>query len=736
MSSPYPILDNRPIDQWKVTELKEELKRRKLKMTGLKDDLIKRLNEAILIEREALEREANKAVVCEPEPVVKGGDMGAKPNNHVEMTGDTGNPGRNKSEKLDDFVRVVEIVDGPTELGTGSATTIGELVVSEASMETSGMVDKAVIVQIASKVKSSENEEVKSAENDEVKSAENDEVKSAENDEIKTESENSKPPQIDAVPNVSGPNNQVYEVSPVLGFQVESESISSDSVSINEKNELKDNLNADNVNLELEVVKTEMVQPSSQEVPPSGGNLHPLDDQKPRENQDSVEETDDNKSKHVDFCGKNDDAGGGSPVKLNLDQHTANNLVDDGVLENKQIDSNHISNEVEDKIELTEMSFTKDKNPVHDVVLDLYPEEMETSAEKKNSITAPSEESNLQDDSMEEDALETKQTDSNHNSSEVGNKIEMTEVTGSKVGGKVDDVGTDLSSDRTVPPSEKKDNVATLEKRKFQDEGVGVNETPKRQRRWNNESLKIPEPQSSNLTPSTTPKDSFHASRLKRNLTRSDSTVSGDAPKERIVPMSPKPPTNSLRIDRFLRPFTLKAVQELLAKTGNVCSFWMDHIKTHCYVTYSSVEEAKETRNALYNLQWPPNGGRLLVAEYVDPQEVKSRVDAPPQSPATPVSAGPSVPAASSPVQTPPSARQHGLRQQLPPPPPVLQPPPVSKPPTARERIQLPPPPPVPEKVDAPIVTLDDLFRKTKTTPRIYYLPLSDEQVAAKTKKK
>lgn len=154
------------------------------------------------------------------------------------------------------------------------------------------------------------------------------------------------------------------------------------------------------------------------------------------------------------------------------------------------------------------------------------------------------------------------------------------------------------------------------------------------------------------------------------------------------------------------------------------------------FVQYSSVEEAKETRNALYNLQWPPNGGRLLVAEYVDPQEVKSRVDAPPQSPATPVSAGPSVPAASSPVQTPPSARQHGLRQQLPPPPPVLQPPPVSKPPTARERIQLPPPPPVPEKVDAPIVTLDDLFRKTKTTPRIYYLPLSDEQVAAKTKKK
>lgn len=53
------------------------------------------------------------------------------------------------------------------------------------------------------------------------------------------------------------------------------------------------------------------------------------------------------------------------------------------------------------------------------------------------------------------------------------------------------------------------------------------------------------------------------------------------------VPPSQKPPTTSLRIDRFLRPFTLKAVQELLGKTGTVTSFWMDHIKTHCYVTVS-----------------------------------------------------------------------------------------------------------------------------------------------------
>lgn len=53
MSSPYAVLGNRPIDQWKVTELKEELKRRKLTVKGLKEDLVKRLDEAIRSETDS-----------------------------------------------------------------------------------------------------------------------------------------------------------------------------------------------------------------------------------------------------------------------------------------------------------------------------------------------------------------------------------------------------------------------------------------------------------------------------------------------------------------------------------------------------------------------------------------------------------------------------------------------------------------------------------------------------------
>lgn len=163
-------------------------------------------------------------------------------------------------------------------------------------------------------------------------------------------------------------------------------------------------------------------------------------------------------------------------------------------------------------------------------------------------------------------------------------------------------------------------------------------------------------------------------------------------------------------------------------------------LKSLHVLQYSSIEEAVETRNAVYNLQWPPNGGRMLVVEFVEPEEVKSRVEAPLASPATPS-------ASTTPTAAQPSPRQ---KQQMPPQP--LPPPPSlsNPPPHVRERLQpqplpardrltaLPPPPPLPvplpDKADPPIVTLDDLFRKTKATPRIYYLPLSDEVVATKLK--
>ncbi|XP_031257019.1 apoptotic chromatin condensation inducer in the nucleus [Pistacia vera] len=687
MSSPYPILDNKPIDQWKVTELKEELKRRKLKSSGKKEELIRMLDNAIRIEREkaAKEAEADNGVNSVTQPVVGVKDAEKVPVD-TGIAKDVVIVGSKENEKVDNVVVQLDMNSSAAALGQGEVENIElagnsnkndaalgqekiqesditgdtnpprveeELVIRKTTVETSTTVTKSLVTELAFSGQELHNSGTPG------ESLNSNVQLEIEDPKPQLENEGLKPLHKDDILDTAAPDNQVSEVSANLGSQVKSDSISTDSVSINEKIELKDNIIADNVKLEQDVIKQEMVEPSSSNIVPVGGESHPMDVEEPLERKASIEERDDSNATIADMGKKNDSADVGYSEKLNLDRSSGDDSMEEDVLESKQIDSKDSFDEVRDRSEKDEVSVVKEDSPV-------------------------------------------------------------------------DVVGDGLSDDKKDVQVENKSRpVVAAEKRKINDqETVGSNEPLKRQRRWNSESLKLPEQQSSNLTPTTTPRDTFQSSASKRNLSRSDSAVSDDTPKERVVPPSPKPPTNSLRIDHFVRPFTLKAVHELLGKTGTFTSFWMDHIKTHCYVTYTSVDEAMETRKALYNIQWPPNnGGRLLVAEFVDPQEVKMRAEAPPQSPAAPTPPAPAPPAS----QPQPSPRQPAPRQQLPPPPTLPPPPPpVSNPAPARERFTLPPPPPLPEKIDPPIVTLDDLFRKTKATPRIYYLPLSEEQVAAK----
>ncbi|PSS36713.1 Apoptotic chromatin condensation inducer in the nucleus like [Actinidia chinensis var. chinensis] len=858
VSSPYPVLDNRPIDQWKVTELKEELKRRKLTIKGLKEDLIKRLDEAIRNENESaggntdngsdgipqpvLQTEESGTVPAVnestrdttdhgneksevdgvkdhsqvddiPQPMFQTEDGGTVPIVH-EATGDMTDHGVEKNEvdgvkdqvqvddipqpvfqtedggpdpavhatigdmtdhgneknevggvkdqaQVDDTVLLGEGVrEGEVTVGTDSSRDVEnqEMVVSATSVETSITVNEIVMSEIAGNVQESHRSDSQNGKGDLESQLENEEVN---------------PPHEDNELNSSDPNNQVSEVSTVLGFQVKSDSISSDCLSINEKNELKDNIIADNVKLELDV-KPETVQPSSTNVVPDGGKLHPMDVEDPHENKVPVEEGDDNKADNAEMSKKNDNTDVLSSEKLNLDRSSGDDSMEEDALESKQIVSKYNPDEVVEKNEKTEVPVVVEKAPADDMQIDIPADKKYIQDENNNAPAAPTVKRKLHDQVVgnnetskrqrrwNSENLKVPEPQSNIASSTTPTDMFPSTTLKRNFSRSNSAASEDAPKERVVPPSPKPPTnslridrflrpftlkavqellgkTGTVASFWMDHQVVGNNETSKRQRRWNSENLKVPEPQS-NIASSTTPTDMFPSTTLKRNFSRSNSAASEDAPKERVVPPSPKPPTNSLRIDRFLRPFTLKAVQELLGKTGTVASFWMDHIKTHCYVTYSSVDEAIETRNAVYNLQWPPNGGRLLVAEFVDPQEVKIRAEVPPQLPATPVGPGPAIPP--TPVLQPPqpSPRQLVQRQQLPPPPPspspspLPPPPPLSNPPQVRERLPLPPPPPLPEKVDPPIVTLDDLFRKTKATPRIYYLPLSDEQVAAKLK--
>lgn len=705
MSPKYQSLDNRPIHQWKVTELRDELRRRRLSAKGLKDDLVKRLDECLRLEREAEEdsekedekEEANgfdddhadgekqpEAVTVDAEVVdatekentqkfetaEKGKSDVVEPieTENVEKVPEVVDQDSNKNDKQDGVTGQVDIKTSVSTMdeeveheelpsGVDSGNVVEETSTYASTVETTITVTESVVTGVVASNEDSYNAE----KNNEISAAklENEESKAqldGEDTKPQLDSE-TKPLHEDPVPDSSVPENQVSEVNPSLGSQVKSDSISTDSVSINQKNELKDTIITDNVKLEQDIVKPEMVEePSSRnDVPVSYDESHSMDVGGRHEKKTSVEENINNvSSPDLNKTNSSDDVG--YPEKLNLDRSSGDDSMEEDLPETKQIDSKFNVDELREKVESIEEPIVK--------------EESRTIA--------------------------------------VGDGVS---------GGKMDTL-----QDIDISP------VAPTEKRKFHEQAsVGSSEPAKRQRRWNTETVKGgPDPQSTTPRPATTPRDEPIA--LKRNLSRSDSSATDDTPKERIVPPSQRSPTNSLRIDRFLRPFTLKAVQELLGKTGNVSSFWMDQIKTHCYVTYSSVEEAMETRNAVYNLQWPPNGGRLLVAEYVDPEEVKMKLEPPTQ--AAPISTAVVQPVPTTP-QPEPSPRlhreQHSVPTTLPPPPPLSKPPPV-----ARDR--LPSPPPLPEKVDPPIVTLDDLFRKTIATPRIYYLPLSEEQVAAKGK--
>lgn len=130
------------------------------------------------------------------------------------------------------------------------------------------------------------------------------------------------------------------------------------------------------------------------------------------------------------------------------------------------------------------------------------------------------------------------------------------------------------------------------------------------------------------------------------------------------------------------------------------------------------MDEAAGARNELYNKRWPPSFGNMLVAEFVDPSEVKAKSEG--------IIQGKAVINLQATVLPPnKSSSTVSLSQQsdaLPPPPPPL--PHLLKEKSTLVQAQ--------KKPEPKVLTLDDLFCKTMAKPHIYYLPLTDEQVSRK----
>ncbi|XP_060666422.1 LOW QUALITY PROTEIN: apoptotic chromatin condensation inducer in the nucleus [Drosophila nasuta] len=101
-----------------------------------------------------------------------------------------------------------------------------------------------------------------------------------------------------------------------------------------------------------------------------------------------------------------------------------------------------------------------------------------------------------------------------------------------------------------------------------------------------------------------------------------NTAAAGTAPAA-VVARSPSPARNRashvLYISNLVRPFTVLQLKGLLARTGKIVDddgFWIDRIKSKCYVAYATEDEAIETRHALHGVRWPVSNPKCLNVDF------------------------------------------------------------------------------------------------------------------------
>ncbi|CAH2988580.1 unnamed protein product [Chilo suppressalis] len=224
-----------------------------------------------------------------------------------------------------------------------------------------------------------------------------------------------------------------------------------------------------------------------------------------------------------------------------------------------------------------------------------------------------------------------------------------------------------------------------------------------------------------------------------------------------IITRPPSPPRHKqsciLYITNLVRPFTLPQLRNLLQRTGRIVEdgFWIDRIKSKCFIKYENEDQAVETRHALHGVTWPVSNPKTLQVDFSTDeafQLAKTNEDTDKAQ-----------------ISTIPGTVEDWLREQ------DMKRErgemdksferkaamrewdmgknekdkdgkdklrrPDDRPMEKRRHRSLERSPEPAKKFkkkeeEAPAKLLDDLFRKTKTTPCIYWLPLSAETIAIK----
>lgn len=92
----------------------------------------------------------------------------------------------------------------------------------------------------------------------------------------------------------------------------------------------------------------------------------------------------------------------------------------------------------------------------------------------------------------------------------------------------------------------------------------------------------------------------------------------------RGVSPAKNPESTVLFVSGLVRPFTLPALKKLLTAHGTIDEekFWIDKIRSKCYVVYQTVEEANKTREALHHLKWPQSSPKNLAVDFATLEDI------------------------------------------------------------------------------------------------------------------
>lgn len=86
---------------------------------------------------------------------------------------------------------------------------------------------------------------------------------------------------------------------------------------------------------------------------------------------------------------------------------------------------------------------------------------------------------------------------------------------------------------------------------------------------------------------------------------------------------SEKEPTNGLSISHLVRPFTVTQLKEELTKFGPIIDekFWTNKVKSRCCVMFEGVEAAQKTKDTLQGQHWPSSNPKTLQIKFITQEE-------------------------------------------------------------------------------------------------------------------